>query len=170
MQTLHPQLLPPCWSARAPVVLMMQISMAPSLASSGNASFKRSRVWYACASASGDPRVPILTGTRGFTSACARTHGRRAPATRRAGAANDLHAELQVRSWVRCHRSQCSSGTPKARMRALQVWVALQCVTRKLTESEEYTTLPDSTNVSFLELCLSRQQLLAEHAMDLQYI
>mmetsp|Transcript_44 Transcript_44/g.177 ORF Transcript_44/g.177 Transcript_44/m.177 type:complete len:289 (+) Transcript_44:329-1195(+) len=50
------------WSKTlSPVVLMMQISNAPSSASSGKFSFNKSRVMYACASASGDPRVPIFT-------------------------------------------------------------------------------------------------------------
>mmetsp|Transcript_2390 Transcript_2390/g.5409 ORF Transcript_2390/g.5409 Transcript_2390/m.5409 type:complete len:260 (+) Transcript_2390:319-1098(+) len=50
------------WSSTlSPVVLMMTISKRPSSLSSGNAPLSRSRVMYACAMASGEPRVPILT-------------------------------------------------------------------------------------------------------------
>mmetsp|Transcript_4805 Transcript_4805/g.19216 ORF Transcript_4805/g.19216 Transcript_4805/m.19216 type:complete len:372 (-) Transcript_4805:41-1156(-) len=50
------------WSRTlSPVVLMMQISSAPSSASSGKFFLRRSRVMYAWARARGLPRVPILT-------------------------------------------------------------------------------------------------------------
>ena len=42
---------------------MTHISMAPSASSSGNSSISRRRVSYACASASGEPRVPIRSGS-----------------------------------------------------------------------------------------------------------
>ena len=42
---------------------MTHISIAPSSASSGNSSISRRRVSYACASASGEPRVPIRSGS-----------------------------------------------------------------------------------------------------------
>ena len=93
----EPQMKRCTWGRVAPVVLMMQMSMAPSSASSGKASLRRSRVWYACARASGEPRVPMRTGTRGLTSADARTAARRAAAGRLRAAGGRLQARAAFR-------------------------------------------------------------------------
>mmetsp|Transcript_7621 Transcript_7621/g.31537 ORF Transcript_7621/g.31537 Transcript_7621/m.31537 type:complete len:286 (-) Transcript_7621:46-903(-) len=64
----------------SPCVFMMHSSIAPSSpSSSGNAAFKRSRVMYACASASGEPRVPMRSGC-GATDIDSPTLGTTTPA------------------------------------------------------------------------------------------
>ena len=59
----------------SPVVLMMQISTAPSSLSSEKVVCSNSRVMNACASASGEPRVPILTVAVATAVAAGRTSG-----------------------------------------------------------------------------------------------